>query len=137
MNNVLISMLNMFLSILKIRDLWQLKTLISLHRCQKCSVPLVKMLQFFIVKVITIEFCLIMLNFVHYFGITFNSGSFWIVFLSFNNLKNMKITLFLINRLVLLKLWLTDKGISCFKTYKQLFEYPHLLLCRDIWWSKF
>jgi hypothetical protein len=24
-----------------------------------------------------------------------------------------------------------------FKKYKQLFEYQHLLLLRDIWWSKF
>jgi len=26
---------------------------------------------------------------------------------------------------------------ACFKKCKQLFEYQHLLLLRDIWWSKF
>jgi hypothetical protein len=28
-------------------------------------------------------------------------------------------------------------GTACFKKYKQLFEYQHLFLLRDIWWSKF
>jgi hypothetical protein len=28
-------------------------------------------------------------------------------------------------------------GTACFKECKQLFEYQHLLLLRDIWWSKF
>jgi hypothetical protein len=28
-------------------------------------------------------------------------------------------------------------GIAHFKKCKQLFEYKHLLLRRDIWWSKF
>jgi hypothetical protein len=26
---------------------------------------------------------------------------------------------------------------QAFKKYKQMFEYQHLLLLRDIWWSKF
>jgi hypothetical protein len=29
------------------------------------------------------------------------------------------------------------KGVAHFKDYKQLFEYQHLLLLRDIWWLKF
>jgi hypothetical protein len=28
-------------------------------------------------------------------------------------------------------------GTAHFKKFKQLFEYKHLLLLRDIWWSKF
>ncbi len=28
-------------------------------------------------------------------------------------------------------------GTACFKKCKQLFEYEHLLLLRDMWWSKF
>jgi len=28
-------------------------------------------------------------------------------------------------------------GTKRFKKHKQLFEYQHLLLLRDIWWSKF
>jgi hypothetical protein len=32
--------------------------------------------------------------------------------------------------------WSTN-GTGCFKKCKQLFEYQHLLLLRDIWWSKF
>ncbi len=28
-------------------------------------------------------------------------------------------------------------GAVCFKKCKQLFEYQHLLLLRDVWWSKF
>jgi len=28
-------------------------------------------------------------------------------------------------------------GTAHFEKYKQLFEYQHLLLLRDIWWSKF
>ncbi len=27
-------------------------------------------------------------------------------------------------------------GAACFKKCKQLFEYQHLRLLRDIWWSK-
>ena len=29
-----------------------------------------------------------------------------------------------------------DNGTARFKNCKQLFEYKHLLLLRDIWWSK-
>ena len=28
-------------------------------------------------------------------------------------------------------------GTVCFKNCKQLFEYQHLLLLKDTWWSKF
>jgi hypothetical protein len=30
-----------------------------------------------------------------------------------------------------------NNGRALFKKCKQLFEYQHLLLLRDIWWSKF
>ncbi len=30
-----------------------------------------------------------------------------------------------------------ENGTAHFKKGKQLFEYHHLLLLRDIWWSKF
>ncbi len=30
-----------------------------------------------------------------------------------------------------------DKGTAHFKKCKQLFEYQHLRLLRDIWWTKF
>jgi hypothetical protein len=35
------------------------------------------------------------------------------------------------------QLSLEANGIAHFKKCKQLFEYQHLLLFRDIWWSKF
>jgi hypothetical protein len=31
---------------------------------------------------------------------------------------------------------IANNGTACFK-WKQLFEYQHLLLLEDIWWSKF
>jgi len=34
-------------------------------------------------------------------------------------------------------IWQPDNGTAHFKKSKQLFEYQHLLLLRDIWWLKF
>jgi hypothetical protein len=37
----------------------------------------------------------------------------------------------------ILRLSISMNGTARFKKCKQLFEYKHILLPRDIWWSKF